>query len=138
MTGRALLAALVLPLALVGCAGGFGHPITGPVDKIAPCPAYNGQPALGPAQVVRLKASPQTIHVHTQSLIQAVSIRPRDGIDASRWHLVVVSGGKHICHDTDNYGPTVLAELDRTSAGTVVLNATDDSDHQSRMTLIFP
>jgi hypothetical protein len=148
MIGRTVAVILVLPVALVGCGG---HPSSGPIERFAFCPAVKG-PTLTVDQGVSLAPYPpphvqppadgvvrspplQTVRV---AYPNGVMLLPPEGTSASAWHLDVVSGGKHICRDPANDGSAELASLERTSAGSVVLEATDGSNHRARVTLIFP
>jgi hypothetical protein len=149
MIGRGVAVMLILSAAAIGCGG--GHPSSGPIEKFAACPAAPGRSlTVGddvslapypPAQVqpradgVLISPPPQTVHV--QSYPDTVMISPPKGTAASEWRLVVVSGGEHLCRDMPNYTSADLANVEGTSAGSVVLEATDSSDHRARVTLIF-
>jgi hypothetical protein len=135
MSARRLAIASFLPLLLVGCSHARAHPSSGPVDEMAGCPAYESDAPQPPSQVVGLKAVPRTVHVHIDR--NGATITPPAGTIASAWTLVVVSGGNHICRDTDTFVPPVLARLEPTSAGTVVLSATNDTGASRHVTLIF-
>jgi hypothetical protein len=147
MIGRTFAVILILSGVLVGCGG---HPSSGPIERFALCTGVKGltltvdqgvplapyppshvQP---PADGVVISPPLQTVRVAHP---YGVMILPPEGTSASEWHLVVVSGGKHICRETANDGPADLASLDGTSPGSVVLEATDSSNHRARVTLVF-
>jgi hypothetical protein len=149
MIGRGVAVMLVLLVATVGC--GRGRPSSGPIEKFAACPATPGPSLIfsddvslapyppahvqPPADGVVISPPPQTVHV--QSFPDTVMISPPEGTAVHEWRLVVISGGEHLCRDTANYSTADLANVEGTSAGSVVLEATDSSDHRARVTLVF-